>query len=273
MIRFTPPQDFNDPFELRPSITHLTRCWLNHLRTATTENIHSYKNSFSEEDYDFSTERYNKREDYASLIDEQAKKHGILSLSASEEANPDISLYLGYEKDPRRNFLMWSHYSASHTGFSIEFSEKFMDAELTEVIYTDERPLLTFEEIEASSFPTFHYKSTSWRYENEWRLIKLLIESDSSPKAGIDLFKFTKEAVISVTFGCDASEKTKENVLKILRSDPAYSKVKTFFGSLNIEDFSLEFHQEIQKNGRIFTNDPEFSGHIIDIQKIPGNYS
>lgn len=86
-------------------------------------------------------------------IQRKCKKYGILSLSSNFNVNPLISVSVKENKDPRRNILMWSHYSDSHRGFVIEFSRDFIqDAEIKEVNYSNERSYLTFEDIDEDNF-------------------------------------------------------------------------------------------------------------------------
>ncbi|MDP1665260.1 MAG: DUF2971 domain-containing protein [Methylobacter sp.] len=120
MIRFTQPADFNDPFELNPCVTHFTRDWIERGSTEL---------EYSQADLDFSTERFHQIEEHRSIIEKYASEHGVLSLSASYDTNPNPALFLGYEDDPRRNLLMWAHYCDKHTGFAIEFHPHFIAGE------------------------------------------------------------------------------------------------------------------------------------------------
>lgn len=131
MIRFTPPVDFNDPFELSPVITHLTRCWISHI-TANT----SLEYQYEKEDYAFSTNRFNKIKQYQEIVEQHANTHGILSLSASYDTNINPAIFMRHDSDPRKNLLMWAHYCDRHTGFAIEFSPGFIQGSIEEVIYT-----------------------------------------------------------------------------------------------------------------------------------------
>ncbi|EPP3538479.1 DUF2971 domain-containing protein [Klebsiella variicola] len=76
------------------------------------------------------------------------------------------------------NYLMWSHYSASHTGFCIGFEDDFVgtidDVQLaSSVMYSENVPLYNFftdpkKELAQKIFFTKH---KCWSYENEYRAI------------------------------------------------------------------------------------------------------
>ncbi|MGQ4596101.1 DUF2971 domain-containing protein [Raoultella ornithinolytica] len=88
-------------------------------------------------------------------------KYGIVCLTP----NPD-------------NFLMWSHYSASHTGFCIGFDDDFVrtigDVALAgSVQYRENVPLFNFftDPKEEFAHKIFFTKHNCWSYENEYRVI------------------------------------------------------------------------------------------------------
>ncbi|RKF38266.1 hypothetical protein BCY88_07380 [Paraburkholderia fungorum] len=267
MIRFTPPLGLNDPFELNPEVYHLSRCWIEHVSKNDSPNT-----EFDDADYRYSIDRFNKLDEYKEKAASYAQEHGVLSLSASYDTSENPALLMGHRGDPRNNLLMWAHYCESHTGFVIEFYPDFLDGDKQKVIYTEDRPLLTFEDIDSSGDFPYLFKSTEWEYENEWRCFRPLNDADKILDPGIHLFSFRKRSVKSVTFGCGASEKTRKAVLDILAADPDYANVETFFAKVGEERFELDFHQEIHKNGSVWSNASPFQNARIDTQKVPGNY-
>jgi hypothetical protein len=269
MIRFTPAHGFNDPFELEPWLTHLSRCWIDHLELSQPSTI-----EFDDEDYRFSNKRFSQLDQYRMKLENHSKQIGILSLSASFDTSDNPAVLLGNPDDPRRNLLMWAHYAASHTGFVIEFQQDFLDGLAQEVLYSEERPIATFEDIDAAVNISHLRKSKEWGYENEWRYFKRLKDADKlvldEKGDPVHLFRFNKEAVKSVTFGCRASDKTKEAVLRILGSTPEYKSTATFFARIDQELFDLSFHQEFHRDGRIWSN--EFGAVEIHVQNRIGTY-
>jgi len=263
LIRFTPPNDFNDPFELNPTITHHTIDWV--------QNHERERHDFDDEDYRFSSARYAEIGRYREIINEYAEAHGVLSLSGSEHSSPRLDLYMDYEKDPRKNLLLWSHYASRHSGMAIEFDTDFIDGELVQVIYDKERPVCTFEEIEKQTHRIYLNKSPEWRYESEWRIFKPLAMADSTTTSNMHLFRIKKSAVKSVTFGCRWSEDVKKRVIEILGSDSEYSHVQTFFASLDEAAFKLTFHMEVKVGDKNWSNAPEFQSRCFTIQKRPSS--
>jgi hypothetical protein len=96
------------------------------------------------------------------LVDSVESSYGVLSLA-----------------EYSRNYLMWSHYASSHTGFAIGFDTKIImnvsGGVLGKVIYSDKFPEMPmFGDI--SKLADFHSlictKSTVWEYEQEVRITK-----------------------------------------------------------------------------------------------------
>ena len=261
MIRFTQPADFNDPFELNPCVTHFTRDWIER---------GSPELELSQSNLDFSAERFHQIKEHRNIITKYASEHGVLSLSATYDTNPNPSVFLDHQNDPRKNLLMWAHYCDKHTGFAIEFLPDFIKGAPEKVIYTDERPVLTFEEIRGSSHCIYLQKSTEWIYENEWRYFNPLTNADCRPEPNINLFKINKKYIKSITFGCCVQAETKDSVLKILKSDSEYAHVETFFARTDEHSFSLDFYQETHSGKHCWSN--ENSGFSIPIQKKPSSF-
>lgn len=222
LIRFTQPSGLNDPFELFPTITHLTA-------DAFESPELTSDSDFTDEDYSFSRERFGRRPSVESNFKERMEKLGVLSLIAALKTNDMPSVTDVAPDDPRMNLTMWSHYAKSHEGFLIEFSADFIpDLEIRKVSYTAARRTLTFEEIESGNDSIFFEKSPHWEYENEWRAVLPLDRSDAIPTPGIHLFRFEKSKVRSITFGCRIDKVLKENIIEIIRSDAAYRCVRFY---------------------------------------------
>lgn len=104
------------------------------------------------------------------LSDEEVKK----SLSDFREDICIMSLSEVYDSE-----LMWAHYGEQHKGFCIEYDvSKMRDIKrkmLFKVIY-GEKPDIT-EQIEeaciGAGLSSYIFKNEDWRYEKEWRMIKL----------------------------------------------------------------------------------------------------
>lgn len=252
MIRFTPSEYLNDPFELRPSISHLTR-----------EGIEKCNSPIecTDEDLDFSMNRYYQTQKFENLFHEKAREYGILSLTGRKDMCVMPSIFFVKPNDPRMNLTMWSHYAKEHTGFLIEFSHDFIaDLKMRKVVYTNDRKILTFEDITKIDDSVFFEKSLHWEYENEWRGILPLSKADKVDNEKIHLFKFDKSKVKSITLGCRISEDKKKEIIKILRSDTEYKNTKIYIARVKEKNYELEFYEELYPD-----NDDRWTNNLITI--------
>lgn len=75
-----------------------------------------------------------------------------------------------------RSMLMWSHYAANHTGVCFQFylPAGFNEVQtLLPVEYGTEMKEISFRDRQEEHINAFRFKSVEWRYEQEWRIIKL----------------------------------------------------------------------------------------------------
>lgn len=127
------------------------------------------------------------------------------------------------------NLLMWAHYSASHTGFVLEFdtthpffnqrkSDKDELRHLRKVEYSRLRPVITPDS--ASGVSMFLTKSEHWSYEQEWRMFLPLEEASTvinSADKQFHLFDFPLESIKSVFLGCRMSADHRAKLLSAVR--------------------------------------------------------
>jgi len=166
---------------------------------------------------------------------------------------------LSLTQDPK-NFLTWSHYADEHRDLVIEFdtdSDFFKGkgngiGEPREVTYSDERPEvywepsgLTDEEMERHYVDNFLVtKSKQWRYEEEWRVIKRLDDSDETrqvdcgPSVPIELFEFPPEAISRIIFGVRTPKAKKEEV-KGLTSKPPFEHVNVSESRIHKKEYKI----------------------------------
>ncbi|HFR4347832.1 TPA: DUF2971 domain-containing protein [Klebsiella pneumoniae] len=154
-IKASDPFSFNDPSELKIDLG------LDTTREIAKKRYRKDKPKESNFDQWFSGLKQAKWHIINATREQMMSKYGIVCLTP----NPD-------------NFLMWSHYSASHTGFCIGFDDDFVrtigDVALAgSVQYRENVPLFNFftdpkEEFEHKIFFTKH---NCWSYENEYRVI------------------------------------------------------------------------------------------------------
>ena len=178
MIRFTPAKDFNDPFELQPTITTYSSNFIEYMVSLSAEERQNLK--VEDNDYEYSQERFNLLPNKKSLLNKKINKIGILSLSSNLNINQFLTATMSEKNDPRTNLIMWSHYADSHKGFVVEFKWDFIEGiDIQKVEYSEERDILTYEDIDNNNFDKlFFKKSIEWAYEQEYRVILNLNKAD-----------------------------------------------------------------------------------------------
>ncbi|WP_157861804.1 DUF2971 domain-containing protein [Erwinia tasmaniensis] len=241
-IRFTPPKDLNDPFEVNPVIIPHDPYNLHLLESGYDFNSHK----FTKSDHEYSRKRFNKIEDYKSMYSKFSNKYGILSLSSSKDMCSIPSVAIFSEEDPRRNLLMWSHYTDEHRGFIIEFHRNFIDNfDISKVSYSEERPIITQEEIQSEALFPFFVKGEKWSYEKEWRIIKPLEQADEKVCLSngniVHLFKIKKSHIRSITTGCNMDSNKIEELKSIVFDDPELRDCLFYVSKIDNEGFSLDF--------------------------------
>lgn len=261
LIRFSQPQAFNDPFELRPHVSDISD--------------DSYLDEVFEEQFDeMLKEEYSKLpEPLRNLIPfSEFKNSPLLNRNIAKEnlklitkqAIPLVrkELYGGFEnnigilsltKTPE-NLLMWAHYANSHQGFILEFdinhpffnrkkSETDEFRHLREVTYSVKRPSASLSNMD---FELFLVKSEEWAYEKEWRLMLPLNDADkviSCEPHDIHLYQLPFSAIKSVILGHRSTDKTKNAVIEALTNESNKSHISLHQASIDEREFKLNFHK------------------------------
>lgn len=223
-IRFSPIGQFNDPFELEPTITPLSRNYLGYISRLSEEEIVDINHS--EEDRIFSSERECQIDEYQKIYKEKISRYGVLSLTSNDDVNPFLSVSVPEKKDPRTNILMWSHYAKSHSGFVIEFDTQFLPgSEIVKVEYSNNRDYLTFADINDSNFQKIFYrKSKEWEYEQEYKVVLPLSEASIIDEK-YHFFDFNKKRIRSITFDCMMDEEKKQEIIDLITHDDEFELV------------------------------------------------
>jgi hypothetical protein len=255
-IRFSRPNDFNDPFESYPSLggikelageeTYYNENLKDRFDSIQNESIlkhlppivkiaEEFKDSVSKMtlgeaalkiagiDNIFKkviTEYPDKVEDHiASIINRDFNnRFGILCLSEKQD-----------------NLIMWSHYAMNHEGFVIGFDSKSVyfdqrknDSDLirilTKVEYKEERPELKLYNSGKTGYDLAAYlikfalltKSTHWIAEQEWRMI-IDIRTADVIKGNVYLFKFPVSMITSLYFGVKMGNELKVRIIQACR--------------------------------------------------------
>jgi hypothetical protein len=178
-VRFSPPQCFNDPFEMKPALTDAGLQQIKERRLdpgppGGDECLRLVLGGFQDR----------------TISKSVASRIGMLCLSETE-----------------RDILMWSHYGDNHRGAVVEFDvgHPFFSALtfdgrhqfLRQVIYSEQRASLGgdfcsthtdydndgtgYKRLFEEAHPIFFTKSLHWSYEKEWRLVRQIIPPWQDP--------------------------------------------------------------------------------------------
>jgi hypothetical protein len=199
-LRFTQPDQLNDPLESHPNFNEL----IEDIKKRNTTGLNSTTAS-----------------KISNAIEETAP-HVIASLLR------DLNIgFLSLTNIPD-NELMWSHYADSHKGFVLGFDgdHQFFKRDnprkitgLRPVKYSSTRIIPPDAGFVPSDLAEvlFFTKSTDWSYEEEVRVMADLANADIKPTTldGMYFFKFPPEALLQVIFGIKTPESVKQAVLKL----------------------------------------------------------
>lgn len=153
--------------------------------------------------------------------------------------------------------LMWSHYASSHTGICIEYNfkdyiDRIEDSQtmLLPVNYSDKRVTIDqtildridLKNIEEQGrkdllklfFEGLYTKNTVWNYENEWRSITLLSDKGKSNSRKIETMNIS-----SIYFGNKMTADIRKVLIKLIKQDEYFSKVRIYDMVNDISDYKL----------------------------------
>ena len=210
-IFFPDPTRFNDPFDCKPKVgVHKSEYKRNkyYRNLIKSKRPHLTSHEIKKE---IRTNPHIKKLRNTKYIEELVlkliKSYGIYCLT---EVPDDI--------------LMWSHYSASHTGVCLQFDAKeelslFWEAYM--VTYQDKYPEVNVMKIGEYEqfFNLFATKSTHWQYENERRVIK--DENDG----GSNMYTFDTKLLTGVILGARISQKDEATILNWVNKKNTPTKV------------------------------------------------
>lgn len=220
-IAFTPPNRFNDLFDVCPEVKPVTDAAFLRKRAkkAEREFLRSLPRSqrpkskkerlrifkklrtgavahFQEQAHSFAANLE------AQLQDEISKVFGILCLA-----------------EVRDEDLMWAHYADSHRGFVIEFDTAHPSFQSlgnpAKVEYLPHRPI--YDAVEgAKGF--WKQKPDRWDYEHEWRISRRLDECSKCMVKGVSIFlcPLSREAIKAVYLGARSDKALESKVRNAL---------------------------------------------------------
>ncbi len=135
------------------------------------------------------------------------------------------------------NYLMWSHYAHSHTGFCIGFDDNIVNciedyAVFGDVNYTNLVPQFNYfaEDLVKFASAMFLHKGLPWAYEKEFRII-----TDKWGSKKID-----KSIIKEIVIGCRAPIQLQDFVCELIGTGIEVSKVSLSYDTYNLKKIPLE---------------------------------
>lgn len=250
-IRFTPPSEFNDPFEFLPHIDgfeneHNTDMLIEESLCREMENTYKKFNEIGINLKNFST----MRDIYKPIMAKMIKDYLLNMQNVFQSLCSKLGvLCLSSEKD---NILMWSHYADSHKGVVVIFdtTNNFFKkipgplGEIRAVTYSDIRPKVNIES--AFNHELFYVKASAWSYEKEYRLIYPLIPNFDCEwvdmKKGI--CKIPLSIVNGIIFGAKCPPKTKAALLDKLKTTGKLDGINIYYAALNGSTYAIDIYSK-----------------------------
>ncbi|UAN51657.1 MULTISPECIES: DUF2971 domain-containing protein [unclassified Serratia (in: enterobacteria)] len=135
------------------------------------------------------------------------------------------------------NYLMWSHYAHSHTGFCIGFDDSIVNciddcAVFGDVNYTNSIPKFNYftEDLEKFASAIFLHKGLPWAYEKEFRII--------TDKWGVK--KIDKSLIKEIVIGCRAPFQLQNFVSELIGTGIEVSKMGLSQDNYSLKKIPLE---------------------------------
>jgi hypothetical protein len=227
-VYFASPRQFNDPFDCAIPFRYDEK-------DLTEENIFKKALSLA-------------KRAYPHLDD--TKLHGMAFRSQQERRvfNPQILDKQDKERQEhferefcvlslttkRDNFLMWSHYSRSHSGFCVGFNSMKLfqqsKGQLGPVLYSLEFPKFgLFDDHRMHFIKYVYHKSIIWEYEQEYRILK-------ERKSG-QIVHVKNNTVEEIILGTMMKQKCKNEILDIAAKK--FPDAKVFDSKPHSEKFQI----------------------------------
>ncbi len=250
LIRFTPPGLFNDPFDCLPYIEGYKA---DYLAKSVNKAVDANKADLNSKGIDFPDEVWlNCKQEllrkYTTDPFSLSSRH--LDQSLRPRMNSEVGVLCVSESN--KSILMWSHYSASHSGFvlGLDGENDFFKhrphepqeiGELRAVTYATERVGITFPPSDSDPSPDiFFTKNQEWAYENEWRILRFLKEADQIPSETVHLLTIPCSAIRQVIFGSIAQRDLILNLLQSRQTNPDLQHVQFFQAKLSPNRFQMD---------------------------------
>lgn len=239
-IRFTPPDQLNDPYESLPLVSGPTL-------ESVRERI-GWSGSLNDA-MSGATPLFQTRGP-GTVHDEVSRSFGVLCLASA----PDHP-------------LLWAHYGASHFGFAIGFDARNnwfhtcshptppLD-EVRPVVYQVGRPTVEIGRaqdlgqggLEQLALGALYTKGSAWSHEQEWRLTRplelataVLTGEDGEP---VHLFRYPAECVVEVVIGMRADARVIAAIREAVRVGQL-SRARVRRAQLSTKTYNIEIVDDV----------------------------
>jgi hypothetical protein len=273
-LKWSCPLDFNDPFDHQFAFIHEDR--IETLTNLLIERIQEYVWERDDIEFDTRNDLFGfgrilaglkqikdriPREEFRRWMEPILPEIINSGRRAHANFNEDTRLFLLQTRvmclaEENDNLLMWSHYSASHTGAVLKLKAiddldvPFLMAE--KVRYSKEYPLLVTEEEwvdhllyirRITNFGERHHdlfliKGEDWSYEKEWRIS---ITSEEYPLGEATYFEEPPEVFGAIYLGCRMPQEDKEQIKEL--ANQSLPNMEIWHAKQGQRAYKIEFEQ------------------------------
>lgn len=254
-LRFTPANEFNDPFECRPDSKLVEHpAWQKQNEDDVVAEL------MAEEHIRAAIERRPLRRTEAELRGVHRRRYREripeIKLVAREElarARAPFRILCLSQVGPTDQFslLMWGHYTGNHQGFVIEFNPSHEWLRSHEPVHGEPHDCGPVEYSKDRVGWDVHpdgnvdprrafifTKGKEWTYEREYRLIRFANTPGVDATTVDALVSFPPEAVVSITLGVQMNRETETALLNCCRS-PAFRHVRLRREQVHPDEYQL----------------------------------
>lgn len=208
-LKFSKPQDFNDPFDCDVSLLDFEI--KGNINEHVAIEIEKIKKQFSD------IAEFHKLSSQKGFWEELYRKSQISKVQSSRICCFSLSNDI---------VLMWSHYSNKHAGVCLEFDNKIQkrflglneEADISEGVVgysAHERINYMEEDRLVGIYKLFFNKSESWSHENEYRLVLLNNKAEYQ--------EFLPDFIKAIYFGVNTSEEDIKKLISVCRNSNLYN--------------------------------------------------
>lgn len=231
VLYFNSPLKFNDPYDVRMPM---------YFRGMTNKEFEFLRVELPR----FMGEEPRKRESKEEFVRRYSR--------GFQEKHAKLKNRIGFAcfSERKDNLLMWSHYSGGGRGFCLEFDTRrapFADEDvLARIDYKGKLPraadfVKLIKERNDGILANLVRKSESWKYEQEWRMVKRIDKNPHEPESDTHELSYGDKALRAIYFGPRATTRTKKRVYAIVQKK--YPAVKMWQGELDDDKYKIKFEK------------------------------